>query len=93
LKVLLQILNGKSLQIMVKGMTLSSNEGRMAIWKNQYELPHTPIGLLVPVKFPIAVSNVGMNKISYKTKILEKNVKREYINSKFNIFEVENPEG
>jgi len=51
----LQILNGKPLVINLKGMTLGYMEGRLAVKKDFYKLPDTPIGLLVPVKFPIEI--------------------------------------
>lgn len=38
-------------------MTLAPLEGRLAVKKNHYILPDTPIGLLVPVKLPIEILN------------------------------------
>jgi hypothetical protein len=71
LKVVLQILNGKPLVINLKGTTLAPLEGLLAMKKNKYILPSTPIGLLVPVKFPLEIQNVGSGKISYKVEICE----------------------
>lgn len=51
----LQILNGKPLQINLQGMALAPLEGLLAVKKKNYKLPDTPIGLLIPVKFPIEV--------------------------------------
>lgn len=59
------------MQINLKGMSLAPLEGLLAVKKYSYELPHTPIGLLIPVKFPIEVLNVGSSKISYKVEIEE----------------------
>lgn len=53
-------------------MTLAPMEGRLAVKKNKYDLPDTPIGLLIPVKFPIEIQNVGALKINYKIEIEEK---------------------
>ncbi len=50
-------------------MTLAPLEGRLAVKKTLYILPPTPIGLLIPVKFPIEIQNVGLSKITYKTEI------------------------
>jgi hypothetical protein len=69
LRVVLQIVNGKPLVINLKGMTLAPLEGRLAVKKTLYILPPTPIGLLIPVKFPIEIQNVGLSKITYKTEI------------------------
>jgi hypothetical protein len=55
LNVVLQIMNGKPLVINLQGMTLAPLEGLLAVTKTTYTLPDTPIGLLVPVKFPIEV--------------------------------------
>lgn len=62
-------MNGKPVVINLKGMTLAPLEGRLAIKKNSYKLPDTPIGLLVPVKYPIEILNVGSSKITYKIDI------------------------
>jgi hypothetical protein len=48
-------MNGKPLLINLRGMTLAPLEGRLAVRKSSYRLPDTPIGLLVPVKFPIEI--------------------------------------
>ena len=41
--------------INLRGMTLAPLEGRLAVKKNNYVIPNTPIGLLLPVKFPIEI--------------------------------------
>ncbi|KAL4426641.1 hypothetical protein ABPG74_018719 [Tetrahymena malaccensis] len=89
LRVVLQILNGKPLQINLQGMALAPLEGLLAVKKKNYKLPDTPIGLLIPVKFPIEVLNVGSSKISYKVEIVEKDEYNNPIDSKFNIFDIE----
>lgn len=74
-------------------MTLAPLEGRLAVRKSSYRLPDTPIGLLVPVKFPIEIQNVGSSKINYKIEIEERDQEGNVINSKFKIFEIGNPIG
>lgn len=93
LSVVLQILNGKPVVINLRGETLAPLEGRLAVKKNFYRLPDTPIGLLLPVKFPIEIQNVGSSKISYKIEITEKNREGAAINSQFEIFGIGNKEG
>lgn len=56
-------MNGKPVVINLRGMTLAPLEGRLAVKKNNFVLPNTPIGLLIPVKFPIEMQNVGSSKI------------------------------
>jgi hypothetical protein len=34
--------------------------------KNNYILPDVPIGLLMPLTFPIEISNVGSGNVNYK---------------------------
>ena len=46
LRVVLQILNGKPLVINLKGTTLAPLEGLLAVKKNSFTLPNTPVGLL-----------------------------------------------
>lgn len=36
-------------------MTLAPLEGRLAVKKTNFIIPDTPIGLLLPVKFPIEI--------------------------------------
>jgi len=43
----------KPLVINFKGMTLSPIEGQLAVKKNKYELPDTPIGLYLSIYFLI----------------------------------------
>lgn len=93
LRVVLQIMNGKPLVINLKGMTLLPSEGRLAVKKSHYELPDTPIGLLIPIKYPIEIQNVGSLKINYKIEIQEEDEFGNQINSKFKIFEIEKPNG
>ena len=48
-------MNGKPLVINLIGMTLAPLEGYLVVKKSYYKLPDTPIGLLIPVKFPIEI--------------------------------------
>jgi len=34
--------------------------------KNKYTLPDMPVGMIVPLTFPIEISNVGSANVSYK---------------------------
>ena len=69
LRVVFQILNGKSLVFNLKGTTLGPNEGLLTVKKTNYELPRVPIGLMTPLRFPVEINNVGSIKITYKTNI------------------------
>ncbi|EGR32899.1 hypothetical protein IMG5_067400 [Ichthyophthirius multifiliis] len=91
LRVVLQIMNGKPLQINLKGMSLAPLEGLLAVKKNQFELPDTPIGLLIPVKFPIEIANLGSIKVSYKVEIEEQDCDQNIIknDSRFTAFLLE----
>ncbi|CAD8141208.1 unnamed protein product [Paramecium octaurelia] len=93
LRVVLQILNGKPLVLNLKGTTLAPLEGRLAVKKNSFELPETPVGLLQPVKYPIEIQNVGSSKVSYKTLVQEMDIDGEIIDSQFNVFDIQNPQG
>lgn len=85
LTVVLQIKNGKPLVLNLKGMTLGPYEGLLAVKKNHYKLPNTPIGLLVPLKFPIEIQNVGSSKVNYKAII-------HYAENEFTeVFTISNP--
>ncbi len=70
-------------------MSLAPLEGLLAVKKNYFELPHTPIGLLIPVKFPIEVVNVGSSKVSYRVEVEEHDENKNLINSRFNAFTLE----
>lgn len=52
-------------------MMLAPLEGRLAVKKNNFRLPDTPIGLLIPVKFPIEMQNVGSSKIQYDVELVQ----------------------
>jgi hypothetical protein len=85
LTVVLQIKNGKPLVLNLKGMTLGPYEGLLAVKKTHYRLPNTPIGLLVPLKFPIEIQNVGSSKVNYKAII-------QYPDNEFTeVFTISNP--
>ncbi len=85
LQVVLQIKNGKPLVLNLKGMTLGPYEGLLAVKKTHYKLPNTPIGLLMPLKFPIEIQNVGSSKVNYKASI-------EYAEDEFKeVFTISNP--
>ena len=93
LQVVLQILNGKPLLIHFKGMTLAPMEGLLAVRKNNYTLPDVPIGSLIPVTFPIEISNVGNTNVLYKIDICEINGKEDAKGSKHKIFDIQNLSG
>ena len=93
LQVVLQILNGKPLLIHFKGMTLAPMEGLLAVRKNNYTLPDVPIGSLIPVTFPIEISNVGNTQVSYKIDIADLDGKEDAKGSKYKIFDIQNPTG
>ena len=93
LQVVLQILNGKPLLIHFKGMTLAPMEGLLAVRKNNYILPDVPIGSLIPVTFPIEISNVGNSNVNYKVDISEIGGQEDAKGSKYKIFDINNPSG
>ncbi len=41
-------------------------KGMLTLRKNNFALPSVPIGLLLPLTFPIEINNVGTANISYK---------------------------
>jgi len=63
--------NGKPLLIHLTGNTLAPNKGKIAVKKNHYQLPDMPIGQLLPVSFPIEITNVGCININYKVEVKE----------------------
>lgn len=93
LQVVLQILNGKPLLIHFKGMTLAPMEGLLAVRKSNYTLPDVPIGSLIPVTFPIEISNVGNSNVLYKIDVSEIDGKEGAKGSKYKIFDIQNPTG
>ena len=87
LNVVLEIKNGKSLVLNLQGVTLGPQEGLLVVKKNFYHLPDTPIGMIVPLKFPIELQNVGSAKISYRAVA-------NYDDNEFpEVFMIENPNG
>lgn len=90
---MLQILNGKPLVLNLRGTTLAPLEGLLAVKKLNFELPETPVGLLQPVKYPIEIQNVGSSKVSYKTDVEEYDANSNILNSQFNVFDIQNPQG
>jgi len=65
LRVILHILNGKALQLRFNGKTLAPLQGQLALRREKFTLDPLPIGLLLPVIFPIEITNVGSSKIRY----------------------------
>jgi hypothetical protein len=49
---------------LMKGINYYS--GMLTLRKNNFVLPNVPIGLLLPLTFPIEINNVGTANISYK---------------------------
>jgi malate dehydrogenase (oxaloacetate-decarboxylating)(NADP+) len=47
-------------------MTVALMKGMLTLRKNNFALPSVPIGLLLPLTFPIEINNVGTANISYK---------------------------
>jgi len=45
----------------------------LTLRKNNYTLPDVPIGLLLPLTFPIEINNVGSGNIIYKVQTREIN--------------------
>lgn len=66
----LEILNGKPVVIQLKGMTVALMKGMITLRKTHYTLPDVPIGLLMPLTFPIEINNVGSANVSYKIQII-----------------------
>jgi len=105
----LQILNGKPLVIHLKGMTVALMKGKwlkrsnalgmLTLRKNTFTLPNVPIGLLLPLTFPIEINNVGTANVSYKIQTREitpgYNLQnRLFLNARnFKIFDVKNQQG
>ncbi len=52
--------------IQLQGMTVALMKGMLTLRKNNFALPSVPIGLLLPLTFPIEINNVGTANISYK---------------------------
>lgn len=40
--------------------------GMLILRKNKYTLPDMPVGMIMPLTFPIEISNVGSANVSYK---------------------------
>ena len=54
-------------------------------------MPDVPIGSLIPVTFPIEISNVGNTNVNYKIDIAEADGKEDAKGSKSKIFDIHNP--
>jgi len=50
---------------MMKGK-ISIKKGMITLRKNKFVLPDVPIGLMMPVTFPIEINNVGSGNVTYK---------------------------
>lgn len=74
-------------------MTLAPMEGLLAVRKFQYTLPDVPIGSLIPVTFPIEISNEGNTNIQYKCEITETDGEDTNKGTKYKIFDIEKPSG
>jgi len=71
LQVVLQILNGKPLVIQLQGMTVALMKGMITLRKSHFTLPSVPIGLMIPVSFPLEINNVGTASVAYKLQTRE----------------------
>ncbi|KAL4441714.1 hypothetical protein ABPG74_008711 [Tetrahymena malaccensis] len=93
LRVVLQINNGKPLVINLKGMMLSPTQGMLSVKQNRIHLPDCPIGMLLPLQYPIEIQNVGLTKLNYSIEVQEIDEKGQNIDSKFEIFNISNKNG
>ncbi|EAR97146.2 MSP (major sperm protein) domain protein (macronuclear) [Tetrahymena thermophila SB210] len=93
LRVVLQINNGKPLVINLKGMMLSPTQGMLSVKQNRVNLPDCPIGMLLPLQYPIEIQNVGLTKLNYSIEVQEIDEKGQNIDSKFEIFNISNKNG
>jgi hypothetical protein len=59
------IQNGKTLKIKMKGKTLSSVQGKIVIKNSLFQLPQLPLGLRLPVVFPIGLQNIGNHSLKF----------------------------
>jgi len=59
------IQNGKTLKVKMKGKTLSSVQGKIVIKNSLFQLPQLPLGLRLPIVFPIGLQNIGNHSLKY----------------------------
>jgi hypothetical protein len=86
------IQNGKTLKVKMKGKTLSSVQGKIVIKNGTFHLPMLPLGLKLPIVFPIGLQNIGNHSLKY---VLDK---KKFINEyssdyQSGILDFENTEG
>jgi len=76
-------------------MTVALMKGMLTLRKNHFTLPSVPIGLLIPVTFPIEINNVGTANVSYKlhTHELTEDGFGVSQNKNFKVFDIKNPQG
>jgi len=70
---------------------LAPLQGNLALRRYEFKLSPLPIGLLLPVIFPIEITNVGSSKIRYMID-KEKLYKNNSISGDYKVFDIENPE-
>jgi len=64
----------------------------LQLLKHTYELPSVPIGMELPVTYPIEIKNLGITKLKYQIDLraleaLNKN------NHDYRVFDIQNPNG
>lgn len=57
--------NGKTFNIRLKGITISSVQGKLTVKNTAVELPALPLGLRQPVALPIGLMNIGSGPLRY----------------------------
>lgn len=57
--------NGKTFNIRLKGITISSVQGKLTVKSTAIELPALPLGLRQPVALPIGLMNIGSGPLRY----------------------------
>lgn len=50
----------------------------LTLRKNEFTLPDMPVGMLIPLTFPIEINNEGSANVSYKIHIKEISDKPEH---------------
>ncbi|CAK79907.1 unnamed protein product, partial (macronuclear) [Paramecium tetraurelia] len=88
LRVVLQILNGKPLVFKFERNNTCSIRRKTHLSCLKLQLDYCNL-----LKYPIEIQNVGSSKVSYKTLVQEMDIDGEIIDSQFNVFDIQNPQG
>jgi hypothetical protein len=91
LNVCLEIKNGKPLIIQLQGETLA-RRACLQLLKHTYELPSVPIGMELPVTYPIEIKNLGITKLKYQIDLRELE-RLNKNNHDYRVFDIQNPNG